>query len=230
MGLFESGLGAFGTWLGNKKNVQAAKDNRQQQLDFVGGLNWQPQYSQELMGSQYQKSKSPLARSYLESILTGNNPATTFSGSPNAAAVKQGQQQSKDAMYGSDAVLQRQSDSNATYNPYTTKTPDQISSTAGGVGGVGSTADAGGKRIGSQDDLYESRYPLLAKAGITSTLHDQMVADGTIGKTQFQDGVDDGKNGGSQFGQEIAKAYQSGDKQRAHSLALIASQVGFGQG
>jgi hypothetical protein len=80
----------------NRRDAKkAAKANRA----YVGSLDWEPTYA-SAQAPQMQVSESPVARSYLESLLTGNNPDLTMRNAPNADNTKMLQQQSKDQMYG----------------------------------------------------------------------------------------------------------------------------------
>ncbi len=148
MGYFEKA----GKWVGdlftaedNKRDIATSRDR---QLRMANSLNYQPAYASDT-AVPYEKTQSPLARAYLESVLTGNNPDTTFSGSPNAQYNKEQQQQSRDAMYGTSQQLQAASAAEAARNPYHPQAPARV--------------------IGGEEDqkaLYNGRYGKLQDAGI----------------------------------------------------------------
>lgn len=81
---------------------KAAKLAAQQQkagMQLVSELDYQPMYASERVPT-FQRSQSPIARSYLESVLAGNNPSSTFSGAPGAYGKKVLQQKQQDQMFG----------------------------------------------------------------------------------------------------------------------------------
>ncbi len=122
----ESLLKGFGTIAGNavmnKKNRQAAEGARRQSFDTINSLDWEPMYASDTT-PQYQKTQSPVARSYLESFLAGNNPSMTFSGSPNAGFVKARQQAAQDSMFGTMDQRLAQSRALQATNPYQVTSP-----------------------------------------------------------------------------------------------------------
>ncbi len=90
------------------KTLKETKQSRQQGLDLVANQDWEPDLSSDHI-APYQRSQSPVADAFLESMLTGQNPAAVQStrlGSDRAkAAATQGFNQS----YGGfDALRQRQ--------------------------------------------------------------------------------------------------------------------------
>lgn len=98
--------GPFASLVEGKYRKDAARDAAklaaQQQRagqQLLNELDFQPMYASENVPT-YQRSQSPIARSYLESMLAGNNPQATFSGAPNAAATKARQQGAQDQMFG----------------------------------------------------------------------------------------------------------------------------------
>lgn len=202
MGFFE-GLGTtIGGAVAAKKNRKEAVQNRNRNMNYVGSIDWTPQYAQNLMSNNgaYQKSESPLARSYLESLLTGNNPDATFSGSPNADLVKTQQAGSRDQMYGTQQQLQQRSQQNATTNPYQSWTPDDPRAPAAVAASRGPTpAGAGMNDLGpvaggapgggapGQTDDYKGRYPLLAGIGVTADEHQRLIANGVLDDWQDRD-------------------------------------------
>jgi hypothetical protein len=174
MGFFETLGTSVGGIMSAKKNEKAAEKSRKRGLNYVEGLDWTPAYAQDQMsnGGAYQKTQSPLARSYLESVLTGNNPDTTFSGSPNAAYKKEQQAYSKDQMYGTPQQLQQQSAQNAATNPYQTWTPSNPQ--------PGSPASAPGTEPGRAPGAidYGKEFKVLADMGIGEDDHKKLMDAG----------------------------------------------------
>jgi hypothetical protein len=73
------------------KSARDAREARTQGLDMVANQDWEPELASDHIGT-YQRSQSPVARSFLESFLTGNNPAAVQDvrlGSQRDAAKKQ---------------------------------------------------------------------------------------------------------------------------------------------
>lgn len=98
--------GPVSTWLeGNQREKgaeEAARLAKEQQvagMQLINGLDYDPMYASQNVPT-YQRSRSPVARSYLESFLAGNNPQATFSGAPNAKVTKMRQQGAQDQMFG----------------------------------------------------------------------------------------------------------------------------------
>jgi hypothetical protein len=125
-GLLEGVFGAVGqgftSWLGKEKARSATKKKKAQ----AESLNWDPVYASDLAPT-YQKTESPVARSYLESFLLGNNPDATFSGSPNAGAVKSTQQTSQNAMFGTPEARQARQQQLMSETPWAvTKRPEDV--------------------------------------------------------------------------------------------------------
>ncbi len=114
--------GLWGQNKANKENRKAADRARKQTFDTINSLDWEPMYASDTVPA-YQKTQSPVARSYLESFLAGNNPNMTFSGAPNAGFTKARQQASQDAMFGTmDQRIAQQRALEAS-NPYQVQTP-----------------------------------------------------------------------------------------------------------
>lgn len=82
-----------------EKAAKLAKEQQTAGMQLVNELDYQPMYASENVPT-FQRSQSPIARSYLESVLAGNNPSSTFSGAPNAKLTKQRQQADQNRMFG----------------------------------------------------------------------------------------------------------------------------------
>jgi len=81
------------------RNVDEEEKARQQRIKLIESLDWDPEYASAHVPT-YQKTKSPIARSYLESLLLGQNPDAVFSGATNAQYKKAAAQRTMDNLYG----------------------------------------------------------------------------------------------------------------------------------
>lgn len=111
MGLFDS----IGKMVGNiKGQQQAGKRAAQAEKDYwkrIDAGNWEPEYSSQ-HAPEYQQTKSPVARAYLESFLTGNNADAvqgTRAGSSGPLGAKAVAQNGFNQAYGGWDKLQAQS-------------------------------------------------------------------------------------------------------------------------
>lgn len=90
------------------KALKAARGLRKENLDLAGQLNWEPDYVSDIMPA-YQRAQSPVARSFLESLLTGANPSMVQGTRLGADRLRAGAQANFDAQTGGwDALLARQ--------------------------------------------------------------------------------------------------------------------------
>jgi hypothetical protein len=90
------------------KQLRNANRMRQESIDLAGQLNWEPDYVSDLV-KPYQPAESPLARSFLESLLTGANPSMVQSTRLGANRLKAGAQAGFDDQFGGfDKLLERQ--------------------------------------------------------------------------------------------------------------------------
>lgn len=208
MGLFET----LGTNLGNiyaaKKNREETARNARRNSLMVESMDWTPTYANNLMsnGGQYQKTESPLADSYLESILTGSNPDTVFSGSPNAAGAKQAKLAQREQQFGKPAdLLARQRKVQST-NPYQTWTPDDPryaasvaastgqpapgQATPAGMNDLGAAVGSAHTPGGGYEQDFQSHYPTLAKVGIDAATHKKLLDAGVLQDWQQRDATD----------------------------------------
>lgn len=91
--------GLIGGWVTARKNKKAAEKYGQERMDYLNALDWQPTLASERVPT-YQKSQSPVARSYLESMLSGANPDLTPDFLQGAADTKAQQQARQNQLYG----------------------------------------------------------------------------------------------------------------------------------
>lgn len=191
--------GLWGQTKANKMNAKAVAQARQQNLDTINSLDWEPMYASQTV-PQYQKTQSPVARSYLESFLMGNNPNMTFSGSPNAGFVKQQQQQQQNAMFGTPDQRVQQQNQWLASNPYQVQTP---------------TRPVMGEQ--SKKAAYVIGNPNASHAGVDPKLHDDLVAAGILHKGEdLPFSVREDQSG--QFTRALRGALDAGDTQAADFL------------
>lgn len=85
-----------------------AERMREESFDIANRLHWEPDYVSDLV-KPYQKAESPLARSFLESLLTGANPSMVQSTRLGAPRLQAGAQHRFDGQFGGfDKLLERQ--------------------------------------------------------------------------------------------------------------------------
>lgn len=97
----EDKLGSFfRPWktLDRKSRQDDQKKAMERQQILFDAMNYEPAYAT-------QRAQSPLARSYLESMLAGNNPDAISSTMPNADLLKADATASRDAMFGTQQDL-----------------------------------------------------------------------------------------------------------------------------
>lgn len=122
-GLFDAGVQVIAANRMKKAAAQTKKDaqqQRQQGLDYVAGLDWEPELLSD-HAPTFQRSQSPIADAFLQSLLTGQNPALvqgTRNGAPQLkAAAQRGFDQNTG---GFDALRARQKEMEASV-PWTPK-------------------------------------------------------------------------------------------------------------
>lgn len=125
-----------------------ARELRQQGLDYAAGLDWEP----ELLSDHapvYQRSQSPIADAFLQSLLTGQNPAAVQGTRQGAGRLKAGAQRSFDQSTGGfDALRARQREMEQA-TPWTPKPFTRPAVT--------------------EQDRWQSQSPALARMGITAS-------------------------------------------------------------
>jgi hypothetical protein len=90
------------------ENLKNAERLRAEGMDLAKQLNWEPDYVSDLMGP-YQKAQSPVARSFLESLLTGANPSMVQGTRLGADRLRAGAQAQFDDQFGGwEQLLARQ--------------------------------------------------------------------------------------------------------------------------
>lgn len=97
--LGEKLIGAGLQYKGAKDQQKAAEAAAAKRMNLIQSLDFTPAYTSDLAPT-YKRTESPVARSWIESFLSGNNPDAISPTSPNAAVKKQRAQQSQNAMFG----------------------------------------------------------------------------------------------------------------------------------
>lgn len=122
MGIIKEGLTVGTAWLGAKRQQNQAKREKKERLALLESMDWQPMYTSQVAPT-YQRTQSPVARSYLESFLMGSNPNATFSGSPNAAAVQAAQQRRENSLFGTPNERMKRQAAFMEETPWRVETP-----------------------------------------------------------------------------------------------------------
>jgi len=197
-----------------EKDLANAEQMRSAAMELARRQNWEPHYVSDLM-PDYKKAESPVARAFLESLLTGTNPSSVQSTRLGAARLKAGAQQGFDQQFGGwDKLIARQRE----LEQETPWAPKQIEGPAvrpkGGEfvqSGVNRVADGGGwAGVGGQARYSaeqiradpSGRTPAGAAAlqdmWGTSEVEDQLAADlasgarAPSGMERIQQGIDAG--------------------------------------
>jgi hypothetical protein len=199
---FESIASGFGKMWGkakeDKANKEAIEKDKRERMGLMQSLDYEPMYASQNVPT-YQKTKSPVARSYLESFLMGNNPNATFSGAPNAAATKKGQQYQQNAMFGTPEqriAQQRAVDA---------ETPWKVTPPTRPVVGTQ-----------SEEALHTATVPDLAAAGVTKDLYQQLVDSGEFSDKEL--GYLESGAGGLAGSPILANAIKAGDYDAVRTL------------
>lgn len=182
--------GMVGTAVMNKKNRKAAEQSKREGIDLINSLDYTPTYASETTPT-YQKTQSPVARSYLESFLAGNNPNMTFSGSPNAQRVKANQQIAQDQMFGTmqERIAQQRAADAAT--PWKVQTPTRPVVTPQ-----------------NQAAGFQAQNPAAAKQGLSAEQYQDLVQRGVIDPGSMSQRT---VMGAMKDKGVLARAYEAGD-------------------
>lgn len=105
-----------------QQQLEEARKLRQQSLDLTGKLNWQPKYVSDAL-RPYQRAQSPVARSFLESLLTGGNPSAVQSTRLGAGRQQAAAQHNFDQQFGGWDALEAQQRQLAQEAPWTVTPP-----------------------------------------------------------------------------------------------------------
>lgn len=213
----ESLLTGFGGMVGkayeNRQNQKAIDKARRQQFEVLNSLDWEPTYASETV-PQYQKTQSPLARSYIESRLMGNNPDAISPVSPNAGARKVQAQTQQNAMFGTPDERLQQQRLAETQNPYAFKTPQKPVMSAQ-----------------NQAAAFTGEHPAANGWGIDQDLYGKLVSGGFVKEgddintaLRGATGIADGNSG--RYSAALKNALEAGDS-GAVNLLLHPNKNGF---
>ena len=204
-GFFESVFGLAGKGMEARQNSKAAREDKADRLNLIKSLDYEPMYASDTTPT-YQRSQSPVARAYLESMLMGNNPDMTFSGRPNAQHIKADQQTAQNAMFGTPAERLAQSKQIQSETPWKVTTPTRTvtgappASAARKPGsiermlGFGGGASAGAQPVNSAtaspmgnngaQSMLLATSPRFAEAGGSPQMYEDLVSKGLLKKGQ----------------------------------------------
>ncbi len=100
------------------------KRNEKKRLRAINSLDWEPAYASEYAPT-FQKAESPVARSFLESFLSGANPAAIRPGAPGANVAKVQAQAQQNEMYGTPAARAARQRQIEQETPWAVKAPER---------------------------------------------------------------------------------------------------------
>lgn len=210
-GFGEKAGGIIGGIVGSKRQRDEIAKERRRQMQLLEGMDkggaFEPMYASE-RAPTFQRSQSPVARSYLESFLMGNNPDATFSGAPDAANVKAQQQSSQNAMFGSPEERMAKQQEYFAQTPWAVKPPSQESAPGAG--------DA--RTISSPAVNLAQKSPWTASQGFTPEMLDQLEQQ-KLGGNEFSVADFFGSEGGTKVG-----SYLSEKQQRQNDRRILDSR------
>lgn len=176
MKLLESAANAIAGAVAAKKNREAAEKDRKARMQMIESMDFKPMYASDTTPT-FQRTESPVARSYLESFLMGTNPNATFSGAPNAQAVKANQQAMENQTFGTPQQrVQRQ-------QQILQETPWKVTAPTQGAGSTATPSTAAtnpGQSAQSQDALWKAKNPDWAERGYTRAELEDMKGRGFL--------------------------------------------------
>ena len=113
--------GAYDKRAANKNREYAAQQQRAG-MQLINSLDYEPMYASQNVPT-YQRSQSPVARSYIESMLMGANPDSISSTRAGAGMLKARAQAGQNAMYGTPQERLAQQQAYMQTTPWAVKTP-----------------------------------------------------------------------------------------------------------
>jgi len=171
--LFTAGGNIIAARNQEKATRRAAKD----QQNLIKSLDWTPTTTAELAPA-YQRSQSPVARSYLESFLMGNNPDAVMPGEVNAAYKRQQAQASQNAMFGTPE--QRLAQQNA----YRQTTPWALSGQPGAAGTKSTSNPLKRAQLRQEESQKQGMHalerPRAVEAGLDADLYAKLEKEGVV--------------------------------------------------
>jgi hypothetical protein len=183
-GLKDFATGTFNATYGAKKAKSAAKNRRKEDLNFIENLNWDPAYGSD-RAPTFQRSQSPVARSYLDSFLLGTNPDATSSTAPNAKYIKAQQQAKQNQQFGTPEARLAQQQQIQQATPWKVESPAESYTDAYGFQSPGKSLN---DRTEAGNNVYGARNPGIAAAGITEQDLASLDRQGVIDSSDTVDG------------------------------------------
>ncbi len=144
-------FGGFGDAIMGIAKKSDAKKNEKDRLKAINQLDWQPAYASEYAPT-FKKAESPVARSFIESFLSGANPAAIRPGTPGAQVAKATAQAQQNEMFGTPqerVARQRQLEQET---PWKVRTPQRNVQTSHAQGTMAS-GDELLKAFGSKEGV-----------------------------------------------------------------------------
>lgn len=138
------------------RNEEEARKLRAQNLGILDSIDFEPEYA-STYAPTYRKVESPVAGSYLESMLMGNSPDAVRSSAPGAAVQKAMRQGAQNRMFGTpEERVARQHEIDAA-TPWEVKAPT--------------------RKVRTEDDpaMFAALNPRYAELGIEKATHDAVV-------------------------------------------------------
>lgn len=121
-GLFEKAFGAGLDFFGAQRTKKSAEKMRTANINLLKEIDYEPEYAANHVPT-YQKANSPVSRSYIDSMLLGNNPDAVSSVRPAAGLQKRAAQQSQNKMFGTPAARAEQQKAYMAATPWEVKAP-----------------------------------------------------------------------------------------------------------
>ncbi len=144
-----------------REAAKLAEKQQKASMQLINELDYEPVYASQTVPT-YQRSQSPVARSYIESFLMGNNPDAIMSTSPNAKINKARAQQAQNQMFGTpEERLAKQ-------NAYFAETPWKVTAPTRSV-----------KSTFTPEAAFTGQNADLAAVGIDKQLDDSLRDTGT---------------------------------------------------
>ena len=176
MGIFGTIAGTAGNFMESRANRKDARQAKKDNMEFAKTLDWEPMYASDVAPT-FKRTESPVARSYIESFLMGNNPDSTFKGSINSGETRAAQQAAQNAMYGTpEARVARQ-------RQIEQETPWKVTAPTREVGqkrSKGSSA-AGDKGYDKDEPVFQGMNPRAKEAGVRNqAMYDDLVKHGVL--------------------------------------------------
>lgn len=200
-----------------KKAAELAKQQQKASLQLINEMDFEPMYASSQVPT-YQRSQSPVARSFIDSFLMGNNPASVMPNAVNAGAKRQAMQTQQNAMFGTPQERLAQQNAYRESTPWKVTTPTRPIKPAGdGNGNLGGAAG------------WTAQHTDLAGSGFNKKLYDTIESHGVPLDSSLAGGGKVGLQAGfsAQSAAEVLKRWYNGDADRM--AADIEAAGGYDQ-